>query len=1007
MRSRSLPRLPCLLAGALLLAGAAASAAPSSERGFPLIQTYEPALQEAGTQSFGITRDPRGVLYVANINGVLVYDGAWWRLIPVGKGKTAFRVASDAAGRVAVGGNDEIGYLRPGADGTLGYVSLVGLLPPEQRRFGQVLRLEPAAHGFVFTTMRWILVWDGTRIATVATASGERPYPDVFPVGADDYCWTLRDGLSRLEGARLAPVPGGDAFRGRRVDQLLAADGGLLASVRGEGLFLLRAGKATPFSPQGSRWAKASRVLEGLRLPDGRWALGSVLGGILLLRPDGEVDQVIDSAVGLPDDFVDGLVLDREGALWAALNNGLARIEVASPLSVVDRRSGLQGIVYALARHRGVLWLGTPAGLFTLGSTAAGATGATGGGPVRALPVPGMPSAVWSLLPADDDLLVGTAFGVYQVHGQAHGDKARLIPGTDKGTTFALVRSGRDPERVWMGTDAGISSLRRQDGQWRLEAAVATSPEAPGGVRMIVEGRDGTLWYSTVADGVAGIELPAGWPGAGRPRLRRTHGLPENPGLLQAGDRILAAGDDKVLRLDEARGELVADPDLASLGGHGELNRLAVGPNGEIWLNTTPPSMAPRAGRGWARERRSLVEIAARDTEVIHVEPDGVVWLATDKGLYRYETTAPGREAALPAPLLAQGTAGGRRLFSGVAAGARPPAVELPPYLRRLRLEFAPLSFRAGLRYQTRLDPVDADWSGPSPEPFAELTRLPPGDYTFHVRTLGPNHEVAQETSWPFRVRAPWFQTPWAFVLWIALALAALTGYARLRSRALRQRAARLEARVAEQTVELRHTVEELRHAHSGLAAANARLEELSLRDELTGIANRRHLQQVLDAEWDRARRLGRPVAFILLDLDFFKLLNDTRGHREGDLCLQSVAGHLDKTLGRSGDLVARYGGEELAVLLPDTDLAGARELAERLRAGIERLAIPHAAAPLGHLTASFGVASMVPADGQRPEVLVEAADRALYRAKTEGKNRVCSLFEGPAPQLAAARAGA
>src|SRR6185295_17502216 len=238
---------------------------------------------------------------------------------------------------------------------------------------------------------------------------------------------------------------------------------------------------------------------------------------------------------------------------------------------------------------------------------------------------------------------------------------------------------------------------------------------------------------------------------------------------------------------------------------------------------------------------------------------DGVVWMATDKGLYRYETTTPGKETALPAPLLARGTAVNRTLFLGGAPGAGPRSVELPPYLRRLRLEFAPLSFRAGLRYQTRLDPVDADWSGPSPEPFTELTRLPPGDYTFHVRTLGPNQEVTKETAWSFSVRAPWYQTPWAFLLWVGLAIAALTGYAWLRSRALRQRAARLEARVAEQTVELRRTVDDLRHAHAGLAAANARLEELSLRDELTGIANRRHLRKVLDEEWERAGRLGEP----------------------------------------------------------------------------------------------------------------------------------------------------
>ena len=191
-------------------------------------------------------------------------------------------------------------------------------------------------------TSRWLLLWDGARVTTVATFPGDRPYAALFAAGAESYVWS-RAGISRLQGARLEPVPGGEAFRGRRVDQILPADGGLLVSVRGEGLFLLRDGKAEPFAPEASRWTAAKRILEGLRLADGRWALGSVLGGLLLLRPDGTVDQVIDTAAGLPDDFVTGLVTDREGALWLSLNNGLARVEVASPLSVLDRRTGLQG----------------------------------------------------------------------------------------------------------------------------------------------------------------------------------------------------------------------------------------------------------------------------------------------------------------------------------------------------------------------------------------------------------------------------------------------------------------------------------------------------------------------------------------------------------------------------------------------------------------------------------------------------------------------------------------
>src|SRR6185295_16782073 len=279
MRSLAAKRLPCLLAGWLLIAGLPALASPSSERGFPLIQTYEPGLHDASSQSFAISRDPRGALYIANASGILVYDGAWWRRIPIGKAEIAFAVMSDAAGRVAVGGIDELGYLSPDAAGGLRYVSLMDLLPPAQRQFGQVLNIRAIPGGFSFMTRQWLLLWDGKRITTAATYSGEAPYADSFDIGGKVYVWS-REGISRLVGRRLEPVPGGEVFRDRRVDLMLPADDGLLVSVRDERLFLLRYGRAEPFADEASRWTAAKKLLEGLRLPDGRWALGSRQGGL-------------------------------------------------------------------------------------------------------------------------------------------------------------------------------------------------------------------------------------------------------------------------------------------------------------------------------------------------------------------------------------------------------------------------------------------------------------------------------------------------------------------------------------------------------------------------------------------------------------------------------------------------------------------------------------------------------------------------------------------------------
>jgi diguanylate cyclase (GGDEF)-like protein len=989
MRTFAATRLPCLLAGWLLWAAAPATVSASSERGFPLIQSYEPSLREASAQSFGIARDPRGALYIANGAGVLVYDGAWWRRIEIGKEGIAFAVASDGAGRVAAGGVDELGYLAPDAAGTLRFVSLLPLLPPAQKPFGQILKIQPTAKGFAFLTTRWLAVWDGTRITTVATFPGDPPYTDIFEVGGAVYAWT-RAGISRLEGERLAPVPGGEVFRDRRVDLILPAEGGLLVSVRGERLFLLRDGRVEPFADEASRWTAEKKLLDGCRLPEGRWALGSLLGGLLLLRPDGEVDQVIDTTVGLPDDYVNGMAVDREGSLWLSLNGGLARVEVASPLSVIDRRSGLQGSAYFVARHRGQLWIATAAGLFAAES--AGGPGVPeGDGPVSMQAVPGVTSA-WSLLSAGEDLLAGAYHGIYVVRGRS----AELVPGTGQGTTFVLQPARTDPRRVWVGGSEGLAAIRREAGGWRFEGLIGDLRDE---VRAIVEDGDGTVWCSTRTAGVVGVERPKAG-GASPPRLRRIAGS-DDTALFRLGDgRILAVQGDRVLRLDPGKGELAEDPSLAGLGGHGELSYLAEDAAKNLWMNTTPPTVAMRRGHGWEPVPRSLVEVPARGFEMIFTEADGVVWLPSEKGVFRYAATRRGRDADLPAPLISRITAAGGQILFGGAPGAVPAGAELPADVRRLRIELAPLSFRAGLRFQTRLEPIDPGWGSPAAEPFAELTRLPAGRYTFHARTVGPNRETGPETAWSFRVLPPWYQTPWALGLWLGVAVLGVRGYGRLRSRALRQRAARLEARVAEQTVELRSTVEELRRAHGELAAANARLEELSLQDDLTGIANRRHLQQVLEEEWSRARRHGQPVAFILMDLDLFKLLNDTRGHREGDLCLQAVARFLAEAVRRTGDLVARYGGEEFAVLLPQTDLAGALQVAEQLREGVEALEIPHDAAPQGRITASFGVAALTPEPGQRPEILVEAADLALYRAKTEGRNRVCA--DGIAGEAAA-----
>jgi diguanylate cyclase (GGDEF)-like protein/PAS domain S-box-containing protein len=184
--------------------------------------------------------------------------------------------------------------------------------------------------------------------------------------------------------------------------------------------------------------------------------------------------------------------------------------------------------------------------------------------------------------------------------------------------------------------------------------------------------------------------------------------------------------------------------------------------------------------------------------------------------------------------------------------------------------------------------------------------------------------------------------------------------------------------------------------AESALQQANEELARLSRTDGLTGLANRRYFNEVLHSEWQRARRDQKPLSLLLTDVDFFKKYNDTYGHQAGDHCLSSVAKALRVPIKRPGDLAARYGGEEFAVILPGTPSDGAQQVAELVRAEVERLGLAHSASTAaGHVTISIGVASVVPDDALSPEDLIKRADEALYRAKASGRNRAV-LYDAP-----------
>lgn len=308
---------------------------------------------------------------------------------------------------------------------------------------------------------------------------------------------------------------------------------------------------------------------------------------------------------------------------------------------------------------------------------------------------------------------------------------------------------------------------------------------------------------------------------------------------------------------------------------------------------------------------------------------------------------------------------------------------------RVISFEFAGLDYNSPEKnqYAYILKGFEDKWNYVGNRRFASYSNLPPGRYTFHVKAANCDGIWNEEgASLRLRIIPPFWRTWWFYVMSVLALAGAIWEMVQLRLKQICHRQEELERLVAQRTEELR--------------LANDRLELLATTDELTGLANYRRFRDFLEYEWRRAIRTRRPLSLIIADLDDFKLFNDTYGHQAGDECLKKVAMVMLKSCQRSSDLACRYGGDEFAVVLPETDTAGAYIVAERIREAVVDLdlnelnfteinsekSVNKSSQPL-RLMISVGVATMNPAEGGDTNELIARADKALYRAKGAGKN--------------------
>jgi diguanylate cyclase (GGDEF)-like protein len=351
--------------------------------------------------------------------------------------------------------------------------------------------------------------------------------------------------------------------------------------------------------------------------------------------------------------------------------------------------------------------------------------------------------------------------------------------------------------------------------------------------------------------------------------------------------------------------------------------------------------------------------------------PDGSVWFGTSGGLARFTQQQVASRIYAPDVIYTKVILGNKEVDP-----AAHPSVDHASNVLHTRFSALTFARESSVLFRYRMAPLFDGWRETQQREL-QFDGLPPGTYRLELLARdGWGRWSAVPAAFSFQVRAPWWRGRWVLPILLIVPLAVVVLLSRLRGAAMRRRESNLIRLVEDRTAELKQ--------------ANQHLLRLSSMDGLTGIANRRTFDQTLEREWNQMLRTGAPLSLVLLDIDYFKLLNDELGHLHGDESLILLASELQGVSKRKTDLVARFGGEEFAMILPATDRQGAAEMAENTRLSVARLGIRHPRSPIGtNVTVSLGLATATPGSFPNASELVAAADKALYLAKHRGRDRV------------------
>ncbi|MBN1354974.1 diguanylate cyclase [bacterium] len=898
-----------------------------------------------------ILQDHKGFIWIFTQLGIASYNGKYWNVyddFPKTSSNQVTAALLDRNGHFWIGTIDGLVFFR---DGRFSIVEL-GVSGP-YRHISDIVEDRWGAIWLICNNSGPFRIQNGI----VEDMSGQTAFSPGFLIDLDtdalgNVYVASTNGLYgySASGFEEIPIPGKmDSIFGKYIvespsDIWFAGDDGWLIHVVDRKLIRTR------FEPEG----QAIEVYTAVRNPSGGIWIGTSKG---LFAVDSNRIEHFHANNGLTSNLIYDVFFDLERNLWYGSDNGVGKVHGLQFRQIkYSERLPISTVNDILIDSANRKWIASTEGLMridgdriTLWNHQDGLDG----------------DFVLSMLELSDrSVIASDSSGLFQVKD----DSVLRISRNDNTVGYQLALSPDDT--VWIASGDGFYTLK--DGRFEKKNAEMGLPDIIRASTVVFD-RSGTLWLGTDGDG-AYFYRQSESPAVPIGNLPDSHVF----SIFQDDrDLMWIATLQGVCLLKNNRINNIYTTQQGLSSNH--VWTVFEDRNRNMWFATSKGLSCLKKGRITNYNVDDGISGDDFIADCVTTDEDGMLWFG-------------GAGITIVNPDYTSPIVNPRVYIESAFVDQRPlyPGEKVSHNSRNFEFNSVCISFANEERnqYRYQLTGFDLSRSQPTDSPYTRYTYLPTGRYYLEVEAMNRDGVWSQKPAvFAFEVLPAWWEIRWIQITGSLSFVLMIMGIIQLRNSRSRAAARRLKEEVDRKTQVIQEQL-------TKMAEQKDQLEQLSITDELTGIFNRRYFFRMLDTEWERAERYGRPLSLILFDIDHFKKINDTYGHAAGDEVLRRIAGKMNEIL-RDSDTLARFGGEEFTILLPETDQRTAVEVAMRIRHEIQNLRIQIASHVKIGTEISGGISTRMAGQGmENPDELVRQADLALYRAKAAGRNRIIAFSD-------------